>query len=651
MIQCNHISSGQLAGMVGDELGLNLWLNGMMNELRRYPNEIPCNEGEIPSMRIPFASGEEKADWGFLAGMSCLVPNADGSIRVRNAAHFPACAVLALLSLLHEAGVPDRKDLFSVTLEIPEGEGLKDFKDLLTQAEQKLDTVKIIRRTLPAEAAETAAARTLSPSSGDLLHVLEISRTDLGRYAAKVRLVSGSVRVGDDLTVTTGSFDVLLEHCPVTQLVSMANQPVKSSDELSEDTFFLCFAAYFPPERTSFAGLLLIREAAAPAFTPRKMPPRPVFSAAQKPKGSEKKDASGGILQKLGGLFGKKASGAKRKNSASQPAAVFQPGVDIELSFESIQGSARGKSVHIGSRRFYHAADSTVYTEMWGTGRKDKLTKGRVIPDEVEKTKEAILDFLNGRPPAGGGDGKPVGPPLLYCARCGTALPDYTAVCPKCGAARKVPGPEETVRFCKRCGACVPMSAAYCVYCGVFLGIDVRSVPSPEPEPNAAAAAENAAPAVCDAPTAEPPFRKIPFEDFIDASGLDGIEGWRVYHFYQLQAGRPVEDAVAQFLRERPDLRSCETDEWLRRFRGYPTYLLVGSEQDVCLLCARNARLVNACREGNIHLIGGNSTRFWDCFDNAPYSVFVTEYPGSADDAATYGYVKLSRIPLPPPLP
>ena len=73
MIKVNHISSEHVIQMVGAGLCNELWVNGMMNELRRHPNAIPCSPGEIPSMLIPKCYGPEKVEWGFTAGMSCLV--------------------------------------------------------------------------------------------------------------------------------------------------------------------------------------------------------------------------------------------------------------------------------------------------------------------------------------------------------------------------------------------------------------------------------------------------------------------------------------------------------------------------------------------------------------------------------------------------
>ena len=92
MVKVKHIDAQQLNMIVGNQLGNELWINGMFNEIRRCPNEIPCDAGEIPSMTIPMLSGEEKVEWGFTAGMSCLIQNEDGSITVRRAGHFPACA-------------------------------------------------------------------------------------------------------------------------------------------------------------------------------------------------------------------------------------------------------------------------------------------------------------------------------------------------------------------------------------------------------------------------------------------------------------------------------------------------------------------------------------------------------------------------------
>ena len=89
MIKSKHITNAQVNQLVGGELCVKLWFNGLMNEIRRYPNEIPCDFNEIPSMIIPFASGEEKVEWGFTAGMSCLSLGPDNSVIIKNAEHFP----------------------------------------------------------------------------------------------------------------------------------------------------------------------------------------------------------------------------------------------------------------------------------------------------------------------------------------------------------------------------------------------------------------------------------------------------------------------------------------------------------------------------------------------------------------------------------
>jgi hypothetical protein len=268
--------SEQLGKLVGDELGARLWMNGMMNELRRYPNEIPCEPGEIPSMILPSTSGFDKVEWGFTAGMSCLVPNQDGSITVRNAEHFPASAVLALLSLLYDAGAAERKKI-TVSLVIPQNPRIKPFLDLLNEAEKKLSSVTIKR--LPGEENVPCPEekRTVADLESSMFVVRSLNQTDIGRFAAEVVCVSGSIRVGDDLTVTDGDFTVLQEHCPVTLIVSKDNQKVRCSDDLDDDDFFVCFAMWFPPDFPPISKMFLIKESQTPPFTPVKMPPAAVI--------------------------------------------------------------------------------------------------------------------------------------------------------------------------------------------------------------------------------------------------------------------------------------------------------------------------------------------------------------------------------------
>lgn len=281
MVKVRHISSQQLNQLVGPQLGTKLWVLGMMNELRRYPNEIPCEAGEIPSMRIPFASGEEKVEWGFVAGMSCLTQNRDGSILVQNADHFPSCATLAILSLLHDAGAAEGKQI-SFTLQIPDSPQNKEFRELLTEAAAKLRSTTIQQVSVsPAADRPAVAHRVVMPLAGCLGVVQSLSQTDIGRFVVQVKCVNGSFRVGDDATVTDGGFHVLQEHCPITRIVSSSNQVVQCSDDLDEDVCFLCIAMWFPPDTPPFNGLYIFKENESPAFTPRPMPSPVVLQVRQ----------------------------------------------------------------------------------------------------------------------------------------------------------------------------------------------------------------------------------------------------------------------------------------------------------------------------------------------------------------------------------
>lgn len=278
MIRVRHITSEQLGKLVGDQLGSKLWIQGMMNEIRRYPNEIPCESNEIPSMILPFATGEQKVEWGFTAGMSCLSPGEDGAVIVRNADHFPSCAVLAILSLLYDADAAAGKKI-TLKLRYTDGPQLKPFLDLLHEAEQKLQQVTFEKDgTLPAEPRPSAAApRKLMPIGSAVCVVQGLQQIDVGRFAAKVRCVDGSVRVKDDLTVTDSKWTVLQEHCPVTLISNANNRTVDCSDKLDEDAFFVCLAMWFPPNTPAFDGMCFVAENKAPLFTPAKMPPAVVI--------------------------------------------------------------------------------------------------------------------------------------------------------------------------------------------------------------------------------------------------------------------------------------------------------------------------------------------------------------------------------------
>lgn len=272
MYKIKHISSKQLNDMVGTALGTKLWLAGMMNELRRYPNEIPCEPTEIPSMCIPLATADEKVEWGFTAGASCLSMNQDGSILVQNAEHFPNCAVLGILNLLYDGGITNGKK-FSITLHIPNSPEIKVFTDLLTEISLALRNLSITKVMVPkAPVPKQQNTRTVLAPENSVGVVQALNQIDVGRFVVKVNCVNGSFRVGDNITVTDGSFQLLQEHCPVMQIVSLANQVVQSSDDLDDDVFFVNLAMWFPPNTPPFNGLTLIKEAVQPSFTPKLMP-------------------------------------------------------------------------------------------------------------------------------------------------------------------------------------------------------------------------------------------------------------------------------------------------------------------------------------------------------------------------------------------
>ncbi len=205
MIKVNHISSEHVIQMVGAGLCNELWVNGMMNELRRHPNAIPCSPGEIPSMLIPKCNGPEKVEWGFTAGMSCLVTEEPGKIRIRNAEKFPACTMLALLSCWYYARASAKKNL-TTTLMIPEN--AKEFTALLNKVEPKLAGVVIKRKSIPAETQqETAPRRAFSPSNSIAL-CQGVQGVDIGRFQFFAKCINGSFKAGDAVTITDGSYTV-----------------------------------------------------------------------------------------------------------------------------------------------------------------------------------------------------------------------------------------------------------------------------------------------------------------------------------------------------------------------------------------------------------------------------------------------------------
>ncbi|MBR3178724.1 MAG: hypothetical protein IKF49_04360 [Clostridia bacterium] len=296
MIKSKHITNAQVNQLVGGELCVKLWFNGLMNEIRRYPNEIPCDFNEIPSMIIPFASGEEKVEWGFTAGMSCLSLGPDNSVIIKNAEHFPACTMLALLSLLYDSGITQGKDI-ELKLRYADSAELKPFLNLLDEAERKLTHVTIRRDgTLPKENRPAQSVRSIFPIGNSVCVVRKLHQIDIGRFCAEVRCIDGSISVRDDITITDGNWKVLQEHCPVTLITSLNNKNVSCSDDLSEDDFAVSFAMWFPADTPAFDGMALIREEQPPQFTPRPMPSRIELYPVKK---------ESGLLSRLKGMFKK----------------------------------------------------------------------------------------------------------------------------------------------------------------------------------------------------------------------------------------------------------------------------------------------------------------------------------------------------------
>ena len=145
-------------------------------------------------------------------------------------------------------------------------------------------------------------------------------------------------------------------------------------------------------------------------------------------------------------------------------------------------------------------------------------------------------------------------------------------------------------------------------------------------------------------------FRKLWFYGLLRERfcSLDDFNGWNILKLYEMREGQDIPAAVRDFLKTRPDVQYCYDDglsspahrSWLLR---EPTYVMVGSIAEVKSFCAANRELVSACVKENIHVIGGNYLSFWDCFDKTRNHISVNEYPGSADDAATYGDVILNK--------
>ena len=156
-------------------------------------------------------------------------------------------------------------------------------------------------------------------------------------------------------------------------------------------------------------------------------------------------------------------------------------------------------------------------------------------------------------------------------------------------------------------------------------------------------------------------FRRVNFGEELDPA-IDSFRGWRIWKLYKLREERDLAPSVARFLEERPDVREerAYVTVWgdpESPFLHEPSYLLVENrwdmwhtvlEADWNAACrrvkdftAREPDLAAACRDNQIHVIGGNCEHFWDSFDQKEYRVTIEEYPGSADDGAPNGFVTL----------
>lgn len=271
MVRVEHISAELVGEMVGDSLFNELWMTGMMNELRRHPNSIPCSDGEIPSMLIPKCSGSEKVEWGFTAGMSCLIPKAPGRIEIRHADMFPSSAVLALLSCWYHAGALEGKKL-TTTLLIPDN--AKAFISLLNKVEPKLTSVSIKRESIPTESLQEQKMRKALGLSNSIAVCTGVQGVDIGRFQFTAKCINGTFQVGDEVTITDGDFIVRAEHCPILSLSNADNTVEFSSTDDADDDMFGAYIAVWFPENTAFNGINIVKEVPQPSFIPEKMPDR-----------------------------------------------------------------------------------------------------------------------------------------------------------------------------------------------------------------------------------------------------------------------------------------------------------------------------------------------------------------------------------------
>lgn len=260
-----------LLARIGNDVTLyaELWTNGLMNEIRRFPNLVPPENGSTPpSLSVPFYNGDQKGAFGYRAGMSCISQVNGSTLQLKHVDCFPACITVALISLWYEA----HKNGGNVkcVLLIPINENGSSFQALLEKVRAKLSFLSV---EIQKSGISTVPAVPMRKASGAVFVPVRIQQIDIGRFYVLGTVKSGVFTKNDNITLTDGSKNVLQENCPiiaVSQIVNGTDTPVDSIRP-NNGTCGIFTAFWFPPN-TAFNSLCLVKETYSPEFEPQVMP-------------------------------------------------------------------------------------------------------------------------------------------------------------------------------------------------------------------------------------------------------------------------------------------------------------------------------------------------------------------------------------------
>ena len=159
-----------------------------------------------------------------------------------------------------------------------------------------------------------------------------------------------------------------------------------------------------------------------------------------------------------------------------------------------------------------------------------------------------------------------------------------------------------------------------------------------------------------------PPIRCLEADDPARAirreRDLDGVEDDTGINWLRIRESSSPEDALREFAALRAGVYAHE--QLFSSFsygRPKPWFLLdeknVRLDRLTIILVPKNAlvpeekkeELRGICEENRVRLAAAEDypESFRDLLFDRSYSLCVTEYPGSADDAATYGYISLAK--------